>query len=115
MLFNQITDGFQLIAESCQTNTLEARLTVAGGQQKVSHQHNVAKSTNKFFLLCQLGHAKQQESRNLSPLLKQSKDMTKHDTVGYIQFPFAQIPLLSCSMLHLRKGKRLMVLNLTAP
>jgi len=53
------------------------------------------------------------KSLTLSPLLKHSKDMTKHDTVWHIQFPFAQIPLLSCSMLHLRKVKRLMVSNFT--
>ncbi len=66
-------------------------------------------------LLCQLGHAKQQESLTLSPpLLKHSKYMTKHDTVGHIQFPLLRFLFI---MFHaaFRQGKEIDGLNLTAP
>ncbi len=87
-------------------------MTLAGGHQKVSRQHNVDKYTNKkrcFAVSAGTCKAARITNPVPPPLLKHSKYMTKHDTVGHIQFPFAQIPLLSCSMLHLDKEKRLMV------
>lgn len=68
-------------ADSWELLNLEARLTVAGGQQKVSRPHNVAKYTNKkWFFAVSAGTCKAARITKIFPPAetKQRHDQTWH-------------------------------------